>query len=184
VLIRNSLSPDTVEILDTAQNAAEVIRRLSERIARSSRIDARIIARAAMDREKTRTTGFANGAALPHCRLAELSRFMTALAILRKPLLWDANGHSVDRIMLIAGPLSAVSDHLRILANGSQILDSPAVHAKLLEAPEAHSAYELVAAAEEAIELRRSRMGVLTEVRRDGAEDFDYLQPVADQFRW
>jgi nitrogen PTS system EIIA component len=184
VLIRNSLSPDTVEILETAEDAADVIRLLSSRIARVSRVDAGLLVRAVLDREHTRTTGFDNGAALPHCRLAELSRFFTALAILHKPLRWDAEGHSVDRIMLIAGPLAAVSDHLRILANGSQILDSPAVHAKLSAAPEAHSAYELIAATEEAIELRRSRMGVLTEVRRDAGETEDYLQSVADQFRW
>lgn len=184
MLIKSSLSPDTVEILETVENPAEIVRRLSQRIAQVSGADPRIIIQAVLDREHTRTTAFANGAALPHCRLPELARFFTALAILRKPVRWDVEGHAVDRIMLIAGPAAAVSDHLRILANGSQILDSVAVHAKLRTAPEAHSACELVAAAEEAIELRRSRMGVLPEVRRETGQNNDYLHAVADQFHW
>lgn len=184
MLIRNSLSPDTVEIIASAENAADVIRRLCGRIARAGTIDAAQVEKAVLDREHTRTTAFANGAALPHCRLPELSRFITGLAILHKPVRWDAEGHAVDRVMLIAGPLAAVSDHLRILANGSQILDSPTIQAKARSAPDPHSAYELIAAAEEAIELRRAQMGVLTEVRRDAGEEKDYLRSVAEQFRW
>ncbi|HOA72721.1 MAG TPA: PTS sugar transporter subunit IIA [Phycisphaerae bacterium] len=184
MLIRNSLSPDTIEILETADNAVSVIRRLAERIARVGKLDASRIEQAALDRERTRTTAFANGAALPHCRLADLSRFLTALAILRKPMRWDLEGHAVDRVMLIVGPLAAVSDHLRILANGSQILDSPAISAKLRAAPEAYSAYELMVAAEETLEARRAQVGVLTEIRHQGGENKDFLAVVADQFRW
>lgn len=184
MLIRNSLSPDTIEILDRASDAADIIVRLAERIARAGKLDGRRIQQAALERERTRSTGFANGTALPHCRLAELSRFVTGLAVLRHPLLWDAEGHYVDRVMLITGPLAAVSDHLRILANGSQILDSPTIRDRLQSAPEAHSAYELIAAAEEAIERRRAAVGVLTEVRRDTGEDSDFLRPVAERFNW
>jgi mannitol/fructose-specific phosphotransferase system IIA component (Ntr-type) len=184
VLIRNSLSPETIEILKTSTDASAVIHRLAERLARLGKLEPGRIERGALDRERTRTTAFANGAALPHCRLGEMSRFLAALAILRKPVQWDAEGHAVDRVLLIAGPLTAVSDHLRILANGSQILDSEAVHGKLLAAPDPHSAYELVAAAEEAIETRRAHMGVLTEVRRDAFGEKDYLRGVAEQFGW
>lgn len=184
MLIKNSLSPDTVEILETVENPAEIIHRLSQRIAWASGADSRTIIQAVLDREHTRTTAFANGAALPHCRLVELTRFFTALALLRKPVRWDVEGHAVDRVMLIAGPVAAVSDHLRILANGSQILDSAAIHAKLRTAPEAHSACELVAAAEEAIELRRSRVGALPEVRRETGQSNDYLHEVAEKFQW
>jgi len=184
VLIRNSLSPETIEVVESTPTAADVIRLLSERIAQVAGLDSRRIEKAVLEREQTRTTAFSNGAALPHCRLADLSKFVTGLALFRKPLRWDADGHAVDRVMLIAGPVAAVSDHLRILANGSQILDSPSIHNRLRTVPDAHSAFELIAAAEEAIEARRSHMGILTEVRREGAEDKDYLRNVADQFEW
>lgn len=184
MLIRNSLSPENIDLIKSAETPTDIIRRLSDRVARASKLAPERIEQAVLDREHTRTTAFANGAALPHCRLAELSRFVAALAVLHKPLRWDTQGHAVDRIMLIAGPLSAVSDHLRILANGSQILDSAAICSKLRAAPDPHSAYELIAAAEEGIELRRAQVGILTEVRREASQDKDYLRSVADQFHW
>lgn len=184
MLIRNSLSPATIEILESARDAGEVIEKLCRRIGVSAGLDATRIEHAVLDRERTRTTAFPNGAALPHCRLPDLSKFVTGLAVLRKPVRWDSERHAVDRVMLITGPLSAVSDHLRILANGSQILDSAAIQTKLQRASEAHSAYELVAAAEQAIEARRTQVGVLTEVRREANGKQDYLLEVADQFAW
>lgn len=185
VLLQESLSAETIEILPAAENVSDVVRRLSQRVAGLTGLNADRIEQAVLDRERTRSTAFSNGAALPHCRLPELSRFVTGLAVLRKALRWDAEGHAVDTVLLIAGPVAAVSDHLRILANGSQVLDSPSVHSKLRTAPDAASACELVVAAEEAIEHRRSNMGVLPEVRRDAKdEDRDYLRAVAEKFSW
>jgi N-acetylmuramoyl-L-alanine amidase len=87
--------------------------------------------------------------------------------ILRRPVRWDNDGHTVDTVLMLAGPSGEVGSHLRILANGSQLLDSRGLRAVLKRSPDAESAWRLIEAAEQAIEERRSREGVLRELHRD-----------------
>ena len=185
-LINNSLSAEMILLVDHIACAADVIAQLSAELAAYLDMDTQIIEKAIIDRESTRTTAFANGAAIPHCRLPELKTFGIAIMVLTQPVRWDNEGHAVDAIMMIAGPTANVGDHLRILANGSQLLDSPALRAKLKRAPDAKSARKLLAAAETAIEQRRSKEGMLRELHKDQANggQVDYLANVADRFEW
>jgi nitrogen PTS system EIIA component len=185
VLIRESLAPENVEIVDGAETPEAVIRRLAEALAAKMRLDPAAIERAVMLREQARSTAFNNGAAIPHCRLPAIDRFAAALMVIHEPLQWDSQGRSVDTVMMIIGPTERVSDHLRILANSSQLLDSRSVRAKLRTAPDPQSAYALLAAAEKVIEQRRSREGMLGEIRKDepGART-DFLAETAAQFNW
>ena len=186
MLVQHNLSPNAIEIADHVENAAEVISRLSENVAAELGIERDVVERAVLDRERARTTAFANGAAIPHCRLSHLKQFAIGLMILQQPVRWDNEGHAVDTVMLIAGPTENVSDHLRILANSSQLLDSAALRAKLKQAPNPAAALELMAAAEEAVEARRSRDGMLRELRRDqeNGTERDPLAEVAARFDW
>ena len=126
MLVKENLSADTIEILDSAENATAVIERLCSKLAPRLEVETDVIARAVLERERARTTAFANGGAVPHCRLPGLKRFGIAIMILRQPVRWDNEGHAVDIVILIAGPSENVSGHLRVLANSSQFLDSPA----------------------------------------------------------
>ncbi len=184
MLVRESLSPEMIFIERTAGSAADVISRLGTELAARLGVDRGMLHRAVMDRERTRTTAFSNGAAIPHCRLPGLRRFGIALLILHEPVRWDAEGRNVDTIMMIAGPTDQVSDHLRILANSSQLLDSKAVRGKLRAAPDPKSAYDLLAAAEAAVEQRRTQEGILREIRKDEVAPPDYLADVAGRFNW
>jgi mannitol/fructose-specific phosphotransferase system IIA component (Ntr-type) len=184
VLVKECLVADSIEIMDGAENAEEIIHHLSEKLAEALKVDADTIEQAVLERERTRTTALPNGAAIPHCRLPKLKEFAMGLVVLRQPVRWDNEGHAVDTIMMIAGPVEAVSDHLRVLANASQLLDSPAIRAKLKSAPNCQAAYELVDAAERALEDRRSKMGLLREIRRENGGNGHYLTEVADQFEW
>ena len=184
MLVEESLSGETIEISDTANNATDVISRLSDKLAGILEVDREVIERAVLTREQARTTAFTNGAAIPHCRLPDLKRFGIAMMILRQPIRWDNEGHAVDTVMLIAGPSKNVPDHLRILANSSQLLDSPALRAKLKQAPDNGSAYKLMVAAEQAVERRRSEEGMLRELRKDQANGTDHLSGVVRDFDW
>ncbi len=184
MLVHNSLSPETIFIADNAESASEVIGRLATELSARLGVDRAVLHRAVMDRERARTTAFSNGAAIPHCRLAGLKRFGIAVLILHQPVRWDNDGRAVDTVMMIAGPTDQVSDHLRILANSSQLLDSKAVRAKLKTAPTPQSAYDLLSAAEVAVEQRRTHDGMLREIRKDEAGPADYLSQVAGQFTW
>lgn len=185
-LINNSLSTETILLLDHIKSAADAITQLSADLAAYLDMDPMTIEKAILERESTRTTAIANGAAIPHCRLPGLRTFGIAIMVLTQPLRWDNEGHDVDIIMMIAGPTSNVGEHLRILANGSQLLDSPSLRAKLKRAPDTKSARKLLAVAEEAIEQRRNQEGMLRELRKDQANggQIDYLAAVADRFIW
>ncbi len=183
MLVKRSLSPSTIELTDSVDSAEAVIRLLSAKVAGELGIQPAIVELAVLDRERTRSTAFSNGGAMPHCRLPQLKRFAIGLAVLRKPVRWDNDGHAVDTVMLIAGPSENVSDHLRILTNGSQLLDSLALRSKLRQAPSPAAVCELLGAAEEALEQRRSQVGILREVRRE-PNGHDYLAEVAAGFNW
>jgi len=184
VLVEESLSPETMEIADGADSAADVIARLCGRLGPLLGVERDTIEHAVLAREQARTTAFTNGAAIPHCRLPGLKRFGIAVMILRRPVRWDNEGHAVDTVMMIAGPPKSVPEHLRILANSSQLLDSPTLRAKLKRAPDTQSAYELMVMAERAVERRRSEEGMLRELRKEQANGVDYLSEVVDKFNW
>lgn len=184
MLIEESLSPDMIEFRESVEGVNEVIDRMSEKLANRLDVEVETIRSSMFARERARTTAFTNGAAVPHCRLAELDRFGIAFMILRKPIRWDNEGHAVDTILMIAGPARNVSEHLRLLANSSQLLDSSAVRSKLKQAPDAQAAYDLMVAAEQAIEQRRTEEGMLRELRKDPSNGLDHLSEVVDRFNW
>ncbi len=185
MLITQNLSPETIVLASQVQTADEVIELLSAKLAPVLAVEQGVIKRAIISRERARTTAFPNGAAIPHCRLPGLRRFGCALLILQKPVRWDHEGHAVDTVLMIVGPSESVSDHLRILANSSQILDSPAIRTRLKASPDSPRAYELIAAAEDAIERRRQETGMLRELRdRPAGRACDYLAEIANRFEW
>jgi len=184
VLVQESLPTDAILIMDHAENAAQILSTLSRKVADALGMEAEKIERAVVDRERARTTAFPNGYAVPHCRLPGLKQFCIAMMILRQPVRWDNEGHAVDTIILIVGPSENVSDHLRILANCSRLLDSAALRNKLKEAPDAEAVHSLMSAAEEAVEHQRSREGVLRELRPDADRASDDLSDVVNRFEW
>lgn len=184
MLIADSLSPEQIEIAETAENAADVIGKLSIRIAAALNVETQLIEDATLAREQTRTTAFRNGAAIPHCRLDELNDFGIAMMILKKPIRWDNEGHAVDTVMMLAGPSKQIPDQLRILANSSQLLNSSALRNKLKQAPNAEGACKLMVAAETAVEKKRSEEGLLRELHRDQGDSVDQLTEVVEGFEW
>jgi PTS system nitrogen regulatory IIA component len=184
VLVHQCLSPETIVINDKAENTAEVIKGLSGKLSGRLGVEQQEIENAVWGREKARSTAFANGAAIPHCRLSGLKEFGIALLILHQPIRWDNEGHAVDTILMISGPSDAVSEHLRVLANASQLLDSHTLRNKLKQAPSPEAAYELICAAEEMVEKRRSEHGIMRELHRDHHHNGDYLEEVVKKFDW
>lgn len=184
MLIEQNLTADNVVFCESVATAADAIEKLSSLIADQIGADRKTIEQAVITRETARTTAFANGAAIPHCRLSELTRFGMAMMILRKPVGWDRQGHTVDLILMIAGPSRAIPEQLRILANSSQVLDSPAIRARLKQAPDPQAVCQLMTAAERAVETRRAKDGVLRELHPDQSDTADHLAEVAGKFKW
>ncbi len=183
MLISKNLPDSAIVLVDRVDGRPAVVETLAARLAEPLRMPAGTITAAVNAREAARSTALPNGAAIPHCRLAGLKTFGIGLMAIRRPIPWDSDGHPVDTVMMIAGPVDRVSDHLRILANASQLLDSPSIRQKIGRAPDAGSVLALVSAAEQAIELRRQAEGALREVRRDEPR-VDSLEEIAARFDW
>lgn len=184
ITLSNSLSPEAIVLAETAPSARQVVATLAGLLSAQLGLGPEIIEKAVQQREATRSTAIGHHAAIPHCRLADLPRFGAALMSLSKPVRWDEEGHEVDLVVMMAGPQDAVAAHLRLLSNCSQLLACEPLHAKLRHAPDAQGVIQLLAAAEEAVETRRSREGLLRELRRDQAEGGDELTDVVERFTW
>jgi nitrogen PTS system EIIA component len=80
-------------------------------------IDPQLIASTLSERERLGCTGFGNGVAIPHGRLAGLNRVYGLMARLPEPIDYKAiDGEPVDIVFLLLSPLDAGADHLRALA--------------------------------------------------------------------
>ncbi|MDO8778087.1 MAG: PTS sugar transporter subunit IIA [Burkholderiaceae bacterium] len=73
-------------------------------------------------REQVGSTGLGEGIAIPHARVEDLSRIQVAYLRLKKAIPYDApDGCPVSDVLVLLVPKQATEEHLRILADASQI---------------------------------------------------------------
>lgn len=100
------------------------------------------IVNAALERERLGSTGVGTGVAIPHARLAGLTRVKGVFATLETPLEYDSvDDRPVDIVAMLVAPEDAGSEHLRALANISRRLRREDVRARLRDAPNALSLF-------------------------------------------
>jgi PTS system nitrogen regulatory IIA component len=86
-----------------------------------------------------------DGIAIPHGKLAELSRLYGVFARLETPVDFDAvDDQPVDLIFLLLAPETAGADHLKALARVSRLLRDRATCEKLRGADKADALYALL----------------------------------------
>lgn len=96
-------------------------------------------------REKLGSTGFGNGIAIPHCRLANCKAPMSALLHLQAPVDFDAiDGEPVDLIFVLLVPEAATDAHLELLRQIASMLDRKDVRERLRAAKDSDALYEVV----------------------------------------
>jgi nitrogen PTS system EIIA component len=84
------------------------------------------------ERERLGSTGFGNGVAIPHGKIAGLSHIVALFAQLAQPIDFAAiDDMPVDLIFCLLSPPDAGAEHLKALAMISRMLRDPAVVAKL-----------------------------------------------------
>lgn len=87
---------------------------------------------ALLEREALGPTGVGHGVALPHARLNGLDHVVGALAVLEKPIDFDAvDRQPVDLAFALFAPVDAGAAHLKALALVSRTLRDPALCAKI-----------------------------------------------------
>ncbi|NJC04846.1 PTS system nitrogen regulatory IIA component [Sphingomonas kaistensis] len=93
-------------------------------------LDVAELVAALLEREKLGTTGFGNGVAIPHGKVAGLRRIYGLVAHLAEPIDYKAiDGTPVDLVFLLLSPPDAGADHLKALAAISRVVR----HAPTLE---------------------------------------------------
>lgn len=128
-----------------AQNKKQVLQDLAQALASRVAIDHRIIFETLLTREKLGSTGIGQGIAIPHGKIATLTRVYGLFAKLAAPIDFDSvDGQPVDLIFVLLAPSHAGADHLKALARISRLLRDPAIVAKLRGTDTAEGLYAIL----------------------------------------
>jgi PTS system nitrogen regulatory IIA component len=139
-ILADLLLPAHVYLRVKAATKPALLKEIAKRAAPVCGVAEAAIEAALATREALGSTGFGNGIAVPHARLATLSRLFCALAVLDKPVAYEAvDNQPVDLVFLLLSPEGAQGGHLSLLAAASRRLRQPDIAAALRAAtsPEA-----------------------------------------------
>jgi len=108
-------------------------------------LDAQAIFESLIAREKLGSTGFGNGIAIPHCRMAGCNSPLSAVLRLEAPVDFDAiDGAPVDLLFVLLVPQAATDEHLELLRQIASMLDREDVRQRLRQAPTNDDLYQVV----------------------------------------
>jgi Kef-type K+ transport system membrane component KefB len=122
----------------TAHHATAAIRELSERAADLTGLDAQTIHDAVMERERIMHTGLPHGLAVPHARLADLSRPCVVVARSQAGVDFDSpDGEPARLIALLLTPVDMPSSQIELLSDFAHTFDRPSVRTRSMSAESA-----------------------------------------------
>ncbi|MEQ8558565.1 MAG: PTS sugar transporter subunit IIA [Henriciella sp.] len=124
-------------ILDpvSAENRKQALTTLAGALAERTKLDARDIFDAVMERERLGSTGVGEGVAIPHARIEKLPHPIGGFVRLREGVDFDAvDDRPCDLIFMLIAPVGSGADHLRALAQVSRTLRQPALREALRKA--------------------------------------------------
>lgn len=128
-----------------AQGKKQLLQELAQALAKTVAIDYRIIFETLLTREKLGSTGIGQGIAIPHGKVATLTRVYGLFARLATPIDFEAvDGQPVDLVFVLLAPDHAGADHLKALARISRLLRDPGVVAKLRGTDTAEGLYAIL----------------------------------------
>lgn len=126
------LKPEGVFASLRVKNKKQALQELAARAARITGLDERQIFDMLLQRERLGSTGVGRGIAIPHARMAGLTRIATVFAQLDEPIDFDSpDGEPVDLVFVLLAPEQAGADHLKALARISRVLRDPQTLEKL-----------------------------------------------------
>jgi len=128
-----------------ATSKKQALQELARRAAEITGLAERAVFDVLIERERLGTTGVGNGIAIPHGKLASLTRIYGLFARLERPIEFDSiDEQPVDLIFLLLAPESAGADHLKALARISRLLRDKSVCEKLRGSDTADALYALL----------------------------------------
>ncbi|SFK45542.1 PTS IIA-like nitrogen regulatory protein PtsN [Methylocapsa palsarum] len=145
MLSSNLITLDAILPSLKANTKKLALQELSERAAQLSKLPAREIFDAVLQRERLGSTGVGEGIAIPHAKLIKAKSIFGIFARLVRPIDFEAlDGAPVDLICLLIAPESAGADHLKALARIARLLRDPSVTTKLRAARDVSALYAVL----------------------------------------
>lgn len=140
------LTVDRVTVRMQARDKASALRELAHLfVGADEGVDAESIVAVFEAREALASTGVGSGVAIPHGRLAGVSKLRAAVGISPQGLEFDAiDGRPVHILVAVLGPNEKTGDHLKALARFSRLLRNRAVRDRLLAADTGAAALEII----------------------------------------
>jgi len=143
--IADLLTPRSVVPQLRAAGKKQALQEIARRAATISGCSERQIYDVLAERERLGSTGIGRGVAVPHGKLAELTRLYGIFARLDRPILFEAiDDQPVDLIFVLLAPLDARTEHLTALALVSRLLRDRTICEKLRGTDNADALYALL----------------------------------------
>jgi PTS system nitrogen regulatory IIA component len=143
--IADLLMPRGVIAQLRVSNKKQALQEIARRAAALSGIAERRLYDVLAERERLGSTGIGRGIAIPHGKLAELSRLYGLFARLDRPIPFEAiDDQPVDLVFVLFAPEAAGAEHLRALARVSRLLRDTAICQKLRGSDNADALYALL----------------------------------------
>lgn len=139
-----TLLPEAIGTI-AADSKATILGKLAETFAAVYGLDAGEVLERIEERERLGSTGFGRGVAIPHARIAGLSRPVAVFLRLDSPVGFDAaDGLPVDLVFGLLSPEAAGAAHLHALAAISRMMRDDTMHEALSTAPGAEAIFGLL----------------------------------------
>jgi PTS system nitrogen regulatory IIA component len=139
------IAPEAVYPSLKAKTKKQALQDVAQRAAVLTGLDAREIFDTLMQRERLGSTGVGRGIAIPHGRMAGLTRIVSVFARLDEPIDFEAlDNEPVDLIFLLLAPEHAGADHLKALARISRLLREPSTIERLRSSRDRAALYSVL----------------------------------------
>jgi PTS system nitrogen regulatory IIA component len=143
------LSSEAIDADLVAANKKSLFQQLAAAAGKLTGLAPKAIVTALNEREKLGSTGFGNGSAIPHGKVAGIDRVFGYFARLESPIDFQAvDGLPVDLVFLLLSPPDAGAEHLKALASVSRTFRDRQILAKLRGARSKDALYALLAGTE------------------------------------
>ncbi|MCB5174834.1 MULTISPECIES: PTS IIA-like nitrogen regulatory protein PtsN [Microvirga] len=123
----------------------QALQELASHAAKLTGLEAADIFEALLQRERLGSTGIGEGIAIPHGKLAGLTRIFGLMARLEKPIEFEAlDGQHVDVLFLLLAPEGAGADHLKALSRVARVLREPGLIERVRMTRDAAALYAIM----------------------------------------
>ena len=140
------LKPEACVTNFQAASKDQALMNLAEMMVKNNglgKISAETVYTALKEREDKGSTGFGRGIAIPHCQVNEIDKFYLGIAASSRGVSFDAlDKKKVKLFVVIVGPASDRTGHLKLLAKISHILKEPDTYENLIASTTKIGLYE------------------------------------------